>query len=99
VFIAVILWLMLVAAGLVTWALVALPVVMSSTAYVVGAHFNWRRGLSERAGRARRFCAILAAMWCTPPACGISSGVPGMACQISTANGPPRAETTWHSTA
>jgi hypothetical protein len=51
----------LFAAGLVTSALVALPVVMASTAYVVGAHFNWRRGLSERAGRARRFCAILAA--------------------------------------
>jgi Mn2+/Fe2+ NRAMP family transporter len=31
---------------------------MASTAYVVGAHFNWRRGPS---GRARRFCAILAA--------------------------------------
>jgi Mn2+/Fe2+ NRAMP family transporter len=51
----------LFAAGLVTSALVALPVVMASTAYVVGAHFNWRRGLSERACRARRFCAILAA--------------------------------------
>jgi Natural resistance-associated macrophage protein len=51
----------LFAAGLVTAALVALPVVMASTVYVIGAHFNWRRGLSERAGRAWRFCAILAA--------------------------------------
>ena len=51
----------LFAAGLVTSVLVALPVVMASTSYVVGAHFNWRRGLSERAGRARRFCSILAA--------------------------------------
>ena len=41
----------LFAAGLVTSALVALPVVMASTAYVVGAHFNWRRGLSRRADR------------------------------------------------
>jgi hypothetical protein len=41
----------LFAAGPVTSALVALPVVMASTAYVVGAHLNWRRGLSERAGR------------------------------------------------
>jgi len=51
----------LFAAGLVTPALVALPVLMASTAYVVGAPFNWRRGLSERLGRARRFYAILVA--------------------------------------
>jgi Mn2+/Fe2+ NRAMP family transporter len=51
----------LFAAGLVTSALVALPVVMASTAYVIGAHFNWRRGLSARASRARRFYAILVA--------------------------------------
>jgi Mn2+/Fe2+ NRAMP family transporter len=51
----------LFAAGLVTSALVALPVVMASTAYVASEHFNWRRGLSARAGRARRFYAILVA--------------------------------------
>ena len=51
----------LFAAGLVTSALVALPVLMTTTAYVVGAQFGWRRGLSERVGRARRFYAILVA--------------------------------------
>jgi Mn2+/Fe2+ NRAMP family transporter len=51
----------LFAAGLVTSALVALPVLMATTAYVVGAHFNWRRGLSERVGSARCFYAILVA--------------------------------------
>ena len=43
----------LFAAGLVTSAVVALPVVIAATAYVVGAHFNWRRGLSERVSHAR----------------------------------------------
>ena len=51
----------LFAAGLVTSAVVALPVLMATTAYVVGAHFNWRRGLSEGIGRARGFYAILVA--------------------------------------
>ncbi len=49
------------AAGLVTSAVVALPVLMASTAYVVGAQFGWRRGLSEGIGRARGFYAILVA--------------------------------------
>jgi Mn2+/Fe2+ NRAMP family transporter len=43
----------LFAAGLVTSAVVALPVLMATTAYVVGAYFGWRRGLSEGIGRAR----------------------------------------------
>ena len=34
----------LFAAGLVTSALVALPVLMAATAYVVGPQFGWRRG-------------------------------------------------------
>ena len=51
----------LFAAGLITSAVVALPVLMATTAYVVGAHFNWRRGLSEGIGRARGFYAILVA--------------------------------------
>jgi len=51
----------LFAAGLVTSALVALPVLMATTAYVAGAHFGWRRGLSEPVGRARRFYGILVA--------------------------------------
>jgi Mn2+/Fe2+ NRAMP family transporter len=50
----------LFAAGLVISAVVALPVLMSTTAYVVGAQFNWRRGLSEGIGRARRFYSVLA---------------------------------------
>jgi Mn2+/Fe2+ NRAMP family transporter len=51
----------LFAAGLVTSAVIALPVLMATTAYVVGAHFNWRRGLSEGIGRAPGFYAILVA--------------------------------------
>jgi Mn2+/Fe2+ NRAMP family transporter len=51
----------LFAAGLVTSAVVALPVLMATTAYVVGAQFGWRRGLSEGIGRARAFYAVLVA--------------------------------------
>ena len=51
----------LFAAGLVTSAVVALPVLMATTAYVVGAQFNWRRGLSEGIGRARGFYGVLVA--------------------------------------
>jgi len=51
----------LFAAGLVTSAVVALPVLMASTAYVVGAQFDWRRGLSEGIGRARAFYGVLVA--------------------------------------
>jgi Mn2+/Fe2+ NRAMP family transporter len=51
----------LFALGLVTSAVVALPVLMATTGYVVGAHLDWRRGLSEPVGRARGFYAILAA--------------------------------------
>jgi Mn2+/Fe2+ NRAMP family transporter len=50
----------LFAIGLVTSAVVALPVVMATTAYVVGAQFDWRRGLSEPVDRARGFYGILA---------------------------------------
>ena len=50
----------LFAAGLVISAIVALPVLMASTAYVVGAQFDWRRGLSQPVGRARRFHVVLA---------------------------------------
>jgi Mn2+/Fe2+ NRAMP family transporter len=50
----------LFAAGLVVSAVVALPVLMASTAHVVGAQFDWRRGLSQRVGQARRFYAVLA---------------------------------------
>ncbi|HEX6521761.1 MAG TPA: divalent metal cation transporter [Streptosporangiaceae bacterium] len=49
------------AIGLITSAVVALPVLMATTAHVVGAHFNWRRGLSEGIGGARGFYAVLAA--------------------------------------
>jgi Mn2+/Fe2+ NRAMP family transporter len=51
----------LFAVGLVTSAVVALPVLMATTAYVVGAQFDWRRGLSEPIGRARGFYGALAA--------------------------------------
>jgi Mn2+/Fe2+ NRAMP family transporter len=51
----------LFAAGLIVSALVALPVLMASSAYVIGAQFGWRRGLSERPGRAPAFYAVMAA--------------------------------------
>jgi len=51
----------LFAFGLLVSAVVALPVLMATTAYVVGAQFDWRRGLSERVGGARRFYIALAA--------------------------------------
>ena len=50
----------LFAAGLVVSALVALPVLIASTGYVVGAQFDWRRGLSQPVRQARRFYAVLA---------------------------------------
>jgi Mn2+/Fe2+ NRAMP family transporter len=49
----------LFAVGLITSAVVALPVLMATTAHVVGAHFNWRRGLSESITDARAFYAVL----------------------------------------
>jgi Mn2+/Fe2+ NRAMP family transporter len=51
----------LFAIGLIISAVVALPVLMATTAYVVGAHFNWRRGLSEGISRAGGFYAVLGA--------------------------------------
>jgi Mn2+/Fe2+ NRAMP family transporter len=51
----------LFAVGLVTSAVVALPILIATTGYVVGAHLDWRRGLSQRVGHARGFYAILAA--------------------------------------
>lgn len=51
----------LFAAGLVVSAVVALPVLMATTAHVVGAEFGWRRGLSQKVRHARGFYGILAA--------------------------------------
>ena len=51
----------LFAVGLVASAVIALPVLMATTAYVVGAQFDWRRGLSERVSNARGFYGALAA--------------------------------------
>jgi len=51
----------LFAAGLVISALAALPVLVASTGYVIGAHFDWRRGLSQPVSRAGRFYAVVAA--------------------------------------
>jgi len=48
------------AAGLAVSAVVALPVLMATTAHVVGAEFDWRRGLSQKVRNARSFYAILA---------------------------------------
>jgi flagellin-like protein len=49
------------AAGLLISAMVALPVLMATTAYVVGAQFHWRHGLSDRGTQARGFYGILTA--------------------------------------
>jgi Mn2+/Fe2+ NRAMP family transporter len=49
------------AIGLVTSAIVALPVLMATTAYMVGAQFDWRRGLFEPVRRAQGFYGVLAA--------------------------------------
>lgn len=51
----------LFAIGLVVSAVVALPVLMATTAYVVGAQFDWRRGLSEPVSHARGFYGVLTA--------------------------------------
>ena len=40
-------------AGLIVSAVIALPVLLATTAHVVGAQFGWRRGLSEEISRAR----------------------------------------------
>jgi len=53
----------LFAAGLVTSAVIALPVLMATTAYVVGAHFNWRAGC--RRGSAAPRASMRS--WSRPP--------------------------------
>jgi Mn2+/Fe2+ NRAMP family transporter len=50
----------LFAIGLVVSAVVALPVLIATTAYVVGAEFDWRRGLSEPVTNAWGFYSVLA---------------------------------------
>lgn len=47
--------------GLLGSALLALPVLMGTVAYVVGAEFDWRRGLSEKVRNAPAFYAVIAA--------------------------------------
>lgn len=47
--------------GLLGSALLALPVLMGTVAYVVGAEFDWRRGLSEHVRNAPAFYAVIAA--------------------------------------
>jgi Mn2+/Fe2+ NRAMP family transporter len=51
----------LFAAGLVVSALVALPVLLATTAHVVGAQFDWRRGLNQTIANARGFYVVLTA--------------------------------------
>ena len=51
----------LFALGLVISSVVALPVLMATTGYVVGAQFDWRRGLSERLRHAPGFYGALGA--------------------------------------
>ena len=45
--------------GLLGSALLALPVLMGTVAYVVGAEFDWRRSLSEPVHNAPRFYAVM----------------------------------------
>lgn len=47
------------AVGLLASALIALPVLTATTAYAVGSHFNWRRGLSTPLREAKRFYLVL----------------------------------------
>lgn len=49
----------LFALGLLISALVALPVLIATTAHAVGASFDWRRGLREGMRAAPRFYAVL----------------------------------------
>jgi len=51
----------LFAFGLLASALVALPVLLATTAHVLGSHFDWRRGLSEPIGPAWKFYAAVVA--------------------------------------
>jgi Mn2+/Fe2+ NRAMP family transporter len=46
--------------GLLGSALLAVPVLMGTVAYVVGAEFDWRRGLSEPVRNAPWFYAVIA---------------------------------------
>jgi Mn2+/Fe2+ NRAMP family transporter len=46
--------------GLLGSALLVLPVLMGTVAYVVGAEFDWRRGLSEKVRNAPAFYAVMA---------------------------------------
>jgi Mn2+/Fe2+ NRAMP family transporter len=48
------------AIGLLASAIVALPVLMATCGYIVGAHFDWDRGLSKGVRRAPQFYATLA---------------------------------------
>jgi Mn2+/Fe2+ NRAMP family transporter len=57
----------LFAIGLLVSSMIALPVIMSTTAYVVGAQFNWRGGLSLGLTEAPRFYGALA--------CAVALGV------------------------
>jgi Mn2+/Fe2+ NRAMP family transporter len=47
--------------GLIVSALVALPVLVAGTAYIVGAQFDWRSSPSKPIGQARRFYLVMAA--------------------------------------
>jgi Mn2+/Fe2+ NRAMP family transporter len=49
----------LFAIGLLTSALIALPVIMATTAYVTASAFHWRRGLSLSGRQAPAFYAVL----------------------------------------
>ena len=62
------------AAGLVASAMVALPVLMATTAHVVGAEFDWRRGLSHKVRHAKAFYGILGASI----ALGVAVGLAGV---------------------
>lgn len=51
----------LFALGLLASSIVALPVIMATTAYVTGAHFSWRGGLSLKVREAPMFYTALSA--------------------------------------
>jgi Mn2+/Fe2+ NRAMP family transporter len=49
------------AVGLLASAVLAVPVLAATTAYIIGEEFGWRRGLSQQVSQARRFYVALGA--------------------------------------
>ncbi|WP_424215765.1 NRAMP family divalent metal transporter (plasmid) [Streptomyces sp. BI20] len=66
----------LFAIGLLASTVVALPVIVATTAYMTGTHLNWTRGLSLRPRQAPRFFGAMAAAVLLGTIAGYSSVSP-----------------------